>query len=287
MLEMPEIESLRRLLAGRIIGRTITRIDIVAISALKTVDPGPQALCQEPIRAVERYGKFLDVDAGVAHLVIHLARAGWLRWSQELPRTPPRPGKGPLAARVHLDDGSGFDLTEAGTQKKLAIHIVSDPQLIDQVRTLGPDPAAESFDRAQLSAVLHSAGRAHLKGVLRDQRMLAGIGNAYSDEILHAAKLSPFKSANSLTPDEIDELFTAIKAVLADALRRCEGVAASDLRTERKVAMAVHGRTGRPCPVCGDTICQVCYADLSLQYCPTCQTGGTKLKDRRMSRLLK
>jgi formamidopyrimidine-DNA glycosylase len=287
MPEMPEVESLRRFLAQRVIGRAITRIDIVAINALKTFDPSPETLYGLSVRAVGRHGKFLDIDAGQAHLVIHLARAGWLRWSDDLPAIPPRPGKGPLAARIHLDDGSGFDLTEAGTQKRLAIHVVSDPQQVGGIRTLGPDPTEDSFGRDELHGVLDSAGRARLKGVLRDQHVLAGIGNAYSDEILHAAKLSPFKAADSLTSDEFEALFTAIKGRLAEAVDRAQGLAAKDLKKEKKVAMRVHGRTGRPCPVCGDTILEVSYADWSMQYCPTCQTGGKPLADRRMSRLLK
>ncbi len=287
MPEMPEVESLRRFLSDRMAGRAITRVDVVAINALKTFDPSPEALYGLPVRAVDRHGKFLDIDAGWAHLVVHLARAGWLRWSDDLPAIAPRPGKGPLAARVHLDDGSGFDLTEAGTQKKLAIHVVADPRDIDQVRTLGPDPTSEAFGREELVAVLDGAGRARLKGVLRDQHVLAGIGNAYSDEILHAAKLSPFKAADSLDDDETDALLAAIKSQLAEAVDRAQGLGAKDLKKEKKVAMRVHGRAGRPCPVCGDTVLEVCYADWSLQYCPTCQTGGRPLADRRMSRLLK
>lgn len=284
---MPEVESLRRFLADRMVGRTISRIDVVAINALKTVDPSPETLYALPVRAVDRHGKFLDIDAGRAHLVIHLARAGWLRWSEELPAIAPRPGRGPLAARIHLDDGSGFDLTEAGTQKKLAIHVVADPRQVDRIRTLGPDPTGDSFGREDLRSILDGAGRARLKGVLRDQHVLAGIGNAYSDEILHAARLSPFKAADSLGPDEFEALFSAIKGELAGAVDRAQGLAAKDLKKEKKIALRVHGRAGRPCPVCGDTILEVSYADWSLQYCPTCQTGGKPLADRRMSRLLK
>lgn len=287
MPEMPEVESLRRRLTGAMVGRTITRIDIVAISALKTVDPPLEALHGRPVVAVNRLGKFLDIDVGSAHLVIHLARAGWLRWSDSLPEVRPRPGRGPLAARLHLDDGSGFDLTEAGTQKKLAIHVVTDPEQIDQVRTLGPDPTDETFGRDDLVAVLEAAGRARLKGVLRDQRVLAGIGNAYSDEILHAARLSPFKPADGLTGEEIDTLLAAIKGELADAVERAQHTSVKDLKKEKRTALRIHGRAGEPCPVCGDTILEVSYADWSMQYCPTCQTGGRPLADRRMSRLLR
>jgi formamidopyrimidine-DNA glycosylase len=287
MPEMPEVESLARFLTEKCVGHAIARIDLAAFSALKTYAPPLSALHGLEIESVTRHGKFLDLDAGGMHLVFHLARAGWLRWRESLPDTPLRPGKGPMALRVRLDDGSGFDLTEAGTQRKLAIYVVEDPQAIPMVATLGPDPLTEDFDQAALSALLQKAGRSQLKGVLKDQRVIAGIGNAYSDEILHAARLSPFKPASSLTPDELSTLFTALKAELTGAIARAEGLAAKDLKGEKKSGLRVHGRKGEACPVCGDTIAEVSFADSSLQYCPTCQTGGKKLADRRLSKLLK
>ncbi len=284
---MPEVESLARFLREACVGKVIARIDLAAFSALKTYDPPLSALFGLEIDGVERHGKFLDISASGLHLVFHLARAGWLRWKKEQPTAPPRPGKGPLALRLRLDDGSGFDLTEAGTQRKLAVHVVADPNDIPHVATLGPDPLSDDFDQAALAAVLQRAGRAQLKGVLKDQRVIAGIGNAYSDEILHVARMSPFKPASSLGPAELATLHTAIKDELAGAIQRAAGLAAADLKAEKKSGMRVHGRKGEPCPVCGDTIAEVSFADSSLQYCPTCQTGGKKLADRRLSRLLK
>ena len=234
-----------------------------------------------------RRGKFIDISAQGLHLVFHLARAGWLRWKEAQPDAPARPGKGPLALRLKLDDGSGFDLTEAGTQRKLAVYVVADPSSIPMVATLGPDPLADDFDQPALAALLARAGRSQLKGVLKDQRIIAGIGNAYSDEILHAARLSPFKPANSLDQTELGVLYGAIKDELAGAIQRAEGLAAKDLKGEKKSGLRVHGRKGEPCDVCGDTIAEVSFADSSLQYCPTCQTGGKKLADRRLSKLLK
>ena len=117
--------------------------------------------------------------------------------------------------------------------------------------------------------------------------MIAGIGNAYSDEILHAARMSPFKNSSKLTEDEIDRLYDAMQTTLRDAVERSRGLAAGDLKKEKKVGLRVHARTGQPCPVCGDTVREVSFADSSLQYCPTCQTGGQPLADRRLSRLLK
>ena len=285
--EMPEVESLRVFLTDKLVGRTITRIDVVAFSALKTYDPPPSALSGLEISGVARHGKFLDVCAQDLHLVFHLARAGWLRWKDTQPTAPPKAGRGPLSLRVHLGDGAGFDLTEAGTQRKLAVYVVHDPSAIPHVATLGPDPLAADFDEAALGDLLRQAGRAQLKGVLKDQRVIAGIGNAYSDEILHAARMSPFKPASSLSAVDLSTLYAAIRTELSGAIQRAEGLAAKDLKGEKKSGMRVHGRTGESCPVCGDTIAEVSFSDSSLQYCPTCQTGGKKLADRRMSRLLK
>ena len=278
---MPEVESLARFLTEKCVGHTIARIDLVAFSALKTYNPPLSALHGLEIESVTRRGKFLDISAQGLHLVFHLARAGWLRWRDSLPDAPPKPSRAPLALRVRLDDSSGFDLTEAGTQRKLAVYVVTDPMSIPMVSfaTLGT--------RQENAGLLAKAGRAQLKGVLKDQRTIAGIGNAYSDEILHAAKLSPFKPSNSLTEAELGTLFAAIKGELSDAIQRADGLAAKDLKGEKKSGLRVHGRTGEKCDVCGDTIAEVSFADSSLQYCPTCQTGGKKLADRRLSKLLK
>ena len=292
MPEMPEVEALRGLLAERCTGRAIAGVQLLAFSALKTVQPPLDALIGLEVSEVARHGKFLDIDAQGVHLVFHLARAGWLRWYDELPDKPRsgkplRPGKGPLALRVALSDGAGFDLTEAGTQKHLAIHVVDDPQQVPMIATLGPDPLDEAFTADAFDALLTEAGRAQLKGVLRDQRTLAGIGNAYSDEILHVAGLSPFQPASGLDRAQRDELLATIRQVLGDAIASSRGLAAKDLKDSKRAGMRVHGRTGEACPACGTTIAEVSFSDSSLQYCPGCQTGGRKLADRRMSRLLK
>jgi formamidopyrimidine-DNA glycosylase len=254
---------------------------------LKTYDPPVTALAGSELRTVTRHGKFLDLDISGQHLVIHLARAGWLQWREKLPAAPPRPGKGPLALRVHLDDGSGFDLTEAGTQKRLAVYVVRDPKEVPGIARLGVDPLDPAFTADTLARLLRDAGRQQVKGVLRDQAIIAGIGNAYSDEVLHAAKLSPFKPAANLAVAEVETLHAAIVETLRDAIERSQGVAAKGLKAEKKLGLRVHGRAGEPCPVCGDTVREVSFADRSLQYCPTCQTGGQVLADRRLSRLLK
>ncbi|PPH27597.1 DNA-formamidopyrimidine glycosylase family protein [Rathayibacter sp. AY1F9] len=286
MPELPEVQALALDLDARLGGRVLERLDVFAISALKTVAIPPSALSGETVHGVSRHGKFLDIAVGEAHVLLHLARAGWVRWRPERPTAPAKPGRGPLAARLVLDDGSGFDVTEAGTKKSLALSIVADPLDVPGVARLGPDPLDPEFTEEILGAILATAGRAQVKGVLRDQSRIAGIGNAYSDEILHVARRSPFKPA-ALNADELDRLYAALRYTLEEALARAEGLHAADLKREKKLGMRVHGRTGEACPVCGDTIRQVVFHDSTLQYCPTCQTDGRILADRLLSRLIR
>jgi len=292
MPELPEIEALAHFLREHAVGRAVTRVDVASLAALKTFDPPPHALHGRLVSGASRHGKFLDVDCEGLHLVVHLSRAGWLRWSDSLSQAPPRPGgKGPIALRVHLHPGEepsqarpGFDLTEAGTQKRLAVYITADPYTVPGIARLGLD--ALTLDQPALSALLD--GRTErLKTVLTDQTMIAGIGNAYSDEILHVAKLSPYATAGRLPDDALQRLADAIHTVLTEAVARSVGQAAARLKGEKRAGLRVHARTGLPCPVCGDTVREVSFADRSFQYCPTCQTGGKPLADRRFSRLLR
>ena len=285
MPELPEVEALADFLTQRAVGRVMATVWPVAVNVLKTYDPPPTALAGLELTAVTRRGKFLDLDVSGLHLVTHLARAGWLQWKERQPTAPPRPGKGPLALRVILDDGSGFDLTEAGTQKRLAVYVVRDPLEVPGIARLGIDPLDPDFSPATLANLLTK--RQQVKGVLTDQSVLAGVGNAYSDEALWAAKMSPFKPASNLTPTEIDGLYDALVGTLREASERARGLAAGSLKAEKKSGLSVHGRTGQACPRCGDTIREVSFATKSLQYCATCQTGGKPLADRRMSKLLK
>jgi formamidopyrimidine-DNA glycosylase len=282
------VEALALDLSGRLTDRAIVKVHVAAFSALKTFDPPLQALEGTLVDGVTRHGKFLDISASGLHLVLHLARAGWVRWRDEVPAVPPKPSnKSPLAVRVVLDDQAGLDITEAGTRKSLAMYVVREPAEVPGIASLGPDPLTEDFTIELFRAILTDAGRSQVKGVLRHQGTIAGIGNAYSDEILHAARMSPFKPANSLTDDDLHVLYDAVRVVLGEAVDRSRGLAAAELKGEKKSHLAVHGRTGEECPVCGDIVREVSFADSSLQYCPTCQTGGKPLADRRMSRLLK
>ncbi|WP_155369346.1 Fpg/Nei family DNA glycosylase [Catellatospora vulcania] len=284
MPELPEVEALAAYLRERAVGQRVERVDVSAISALKTFDPPLSATHGLTITGAGRHGKFLDIELGDLHLVIHLARAGWLHYRDALPDTLLKPGSGPIALRVRLADRSGFDLTEAGTRKKLSAYLVTDVNQVPGVARLGPD--ALGLDLAGLTELLRPLN-SQIKGVLRDQQVLSGIGNAYSDEILHVARISPFARADRLSPGQLENLYEAVQKVLKEALERSVGQKAATLKSEKRAGLRVHGRTGQPCPVCGDTVREVSFADSSLQYCPTCQTGGKPLADRRLSRLLR
>jgi formamidopyrimidine-DNA glycosylase len=287
MPEMPEVDALVSFLRERMVGGVVADLEVASISVLKTFDPPLTAYAGLAVSDVRRFGKFIDIDVDGVHLVIHLAKAGWVRWSDNLSQTRLKLGNGPIAMRVRLDLGggpsSGFDLTEAGTRKGLAVYAVRDPQEVPGLAALGPEPLTEEFRVAPLL----EGRRMQIKRLLRDQKVVAGIGNAYSDEILHAAKLSPFALASELGADEIDRLETAIQDVLSEAVAEAHGKAAAELKDNKRSRMRVHGRAGEACPVCGDTVAEVVFADSSLQYCPTCQTGGKSLKDRSTSKFLK
>ncbi|NKR30433.1 Fpg/Nei family DNA glycosylase [Rhodococcus hoagii] len=288
MPELPEVEALAQFLRDHAVGAVVGRVDVAALSVLKTFDPPITSLQGRNVTGADRFGKHLALDCDGLWLIAHLSRGGWLRWIDNPGSAPPKPGKGPLAVRVHFFTPDGetpaFDLTEAGTKKRLAVWVVTDPLLVPGIARLGPD--ALEVTRPQFGEIL-AGTTSRIKTALVDQSLLAGIGNAYSDEILHAARLSPFATTSKLAPDEVDRLFDAMRAELSDAVERSVGQEAARLKGEKRAGMTVHARTGMPCPVCGDTVREVAYAERSFQYCPTCQTGGKIRADRRMSRLLK
>ncbi|MFD7024853.1 Fpg/Nei family DNA glycosylase [Promicromonospora sukumoe] len=308
MPELPEVAALADFLRARTEGRTVSAVEVGSIAALKTFDPPPAALAGGQVVDVARHGKWLDLavspagpgagaDAVPLHLVFHLSRGGWVRWSDALSTKPVRPSLGGssrgavLALRVRLDDGSGFDLTEAGTRKRLAVHVVRDPADVEMIASLGVEPLAPEFTTEVLAGLLQAKNQ-QVKGLLRDQRAIAGIGNAYSDEILLVSRFSPYKLTGTFTPEETARLHQAIGDVLTEAIEAASGKPAKELKDAKRAGMRVHGRTGEPCPgwngvPCGDVVHKVSFADRSMQYCPTCQTGGKPLADRRMSRLLR
>ena len=291
MPEMPEVEALRSFLAERLTGATVVRAELAAFSALKTFATPLSALLGLEIDRVERRGKFLCLDAGGTWLAFHLARAGWLRWYDNPPATPARPGKGPLAFRLVAETDAagavGFDLTEAGTQKHLALYVTDNLGDVPGIARLGPDPLADDFTPDAFAAILAEHGRTQLKGLLKEQGVFAGIGNAYSDEILQAARLSPFKLAGSPTDAEVGALYTAVRGELTDAIARAVGRPPAELKDGKRTHLRVHGKKGEPCATCGTPIAEVSFADSFLNYCPGCQTGGKLLADRRLSKLLK
>ncbi|GFZ97946.1 Fpg/Nei family DNA glycosylase [Nesterenkonia alkaliphila] len=282
MPELPEVHALAIDLESRLKGRVVQRLDVLAFYALKTFDPPVTALAGQVVQRVDRHGKFLDLLIGGLHLTIHLSLAGWIRWRDKAPAGMPS-RKSPIAARLVLEGGTGLDITEAGTHKGLALHIVRNPSEVPGIAQLGPD--ALEIDEAGFAEILQAAGRAQLKGVLRKQSIIAGIGNAYSDEILHAAKMSPFRPAN-MGAEDTARLYAAMRQTLQEAIARAEGQPASELKKEKKTALRVHGRFGEPCPECGETIKQVVYSGSSFQYCPACQNEGKTFSDRGIDRLL-
>lgn len=288
MPELPEVEALAEFLREHAVGAVVGRVDVAALSVLKTFDPPITGLQGRDVTGAARFGKHLALDCSGLWLVTHLSRGGWLRWTDNPSAAPPKPGKGPLALRVHFFTPEGatpaFDLTEAGTKKRLAVWVVHDPQEVEGIARLGPDALAVT--EPEFAALL-STTSARIKNALVDQSLLAGVGNAYSDEILHTAKISPFATSRTLPEDQVHVLYDAMRSVLSDAVQRSLGQDAARLKGEKRSGMRVHARTGLPCPVCGDTVREVSFAEKSFQYCATCQTGGKVLADRRMSRLLK
>jgi formamidopyrimidine-DNA glycosylase len=287
MPELPEVAALVTQLDEELRGAVIARMDVPTFSALKTFDPPVSALGGLPIDGVRRIGKHIVIDVSGLHIVVHLMRAGWMSLRAIDPDQPTKRGKGPLAVRIVLAEGQALDITDASTQKKVAVHVVRDVDDVPSIARLGPDPLTDDVTLANFAALLDAAGRTQIKRVLRDQSVLAGIGNAYSDEILHAAKLSPFAAASGLDEAERQRLYDAMLSTLTEAVDRARGVKAGALKDDKRTHMNVHGRTGESCPECGDVIREVVYSDSSLQYCATCQTGGKPLKDRSTSKFLK
>jgi formamidopyrimidine-DNA glycosylase len=285
MPELPEVEALCRSFDARLRGRVIEKVNVRSVAVLKTFDPPVTALEGLAFAGCERRGKFIDLQAPPLHLVVHLARGGWIRL-RDTP-TNARPSlRGPLAMIVTLADGGSLEITEHGTDKRLAVSVVRGPADVPGLGRLGIDALDPELTAARLGTLFEEQ-RGTLKSVLADQSVIAGIGNAYSDEILHAAQLSPFRHADALSSDELERLATATRDVLTAAVTLAVESDPSALKDGKRASMRVHGRTGLPCPVCGDTVREVSLASRSFQYCPGCQTGGRVFADRRLSRLLR
>ena len=292
MPELPEVQVLAEILDRRLRGRRVAAFTVPSIAALKTYDPPAAALAGREIIGVRRHGKFLDIEAADTagggaplHLIAHLSRAGWVRWRQRAADAR-LVQRGPLAARLRFEDGAALDITEMGTEKRVALHVVRDPAEVAGVGRLGVDALDERLDLERLRGLLR-ARPGTLKAALSDQGVIAGVGNAYSDEILHAAHLSPFARDDHLDDDALARLLAALRETLGSALEQARGLDIDGLKEGKRSGMRVHGRAGEPCPVCGETVREVSLASRSFQYCPGCQTGGRVYADRRLSRLLR
>jgi formamidopyrimidine-DNA glycosylase len=290
--ELPEVQALAEILDRRLRGRRIQGLAMASIAALKTYEPPVAALAGREVIGVCRHGKFLDIEAEDAavggptlHLIVHLSRAGWVRW-RERTSDDRLAQRGPLAARLRFEDGAALDITEMGTEKRVALHVVRYPAEVAGVGRLGMDALDERLDLERLRELLR-ARPGTVKAALSDQSLIAGVGNAYSDEILHAARLSPFARGDRLDDAALARLLTALRETLGSALEQARGLDIGALKEGKRSAMRVHGRTGEPCPICGETVCEVSLASRSFQYCPGCQTGGRVYADRRMSRLMR
>jgi formamidopyrimidine-DNA glycosylase len=275
MPELPEMEAWRRQLADPVSAFPIAKAGPAHIATLKTFEPPLDALEGRRLRGAERRGKRLlfPTDDGELVLLIHLMTSGRLKFLQAGDKSPKTP-----AFALEFAGGSKLILTENAKRKRAGVWLLTPEQADAELEHLGPE--ALGVDAAQLCAILHGDSR-RLHSLLRDQKALAGIGRAWANEILHRAKLSPYALSTDLSNEEVARLAAAINDELARGLELRER-GASDEKTYR-----IHRKLGEPCFVCGTSLAQVDFEEHTIFYCPTCQTGGRVLKDRRLSRLLR
>jgi formamidopyrimidine-DNA glycosylase len=293
--ELPELEVTKDRLRLTLAGRVTTAAMVRSPVALKTVSPPLESLAGRHIRSVSRLGKVIciafDGSAGSPspqsttssfplstsplYLCIHLMLSGRFAFG---------PARAPLN-RLHLDRGEDLRVIEDTTHHRLSVYVVTDPHAVDVVSRLGPDPLGPEFTLARLKQALARRSRT-LKRFLTDQSAIAGIGNCFSDEILFEARLSPFALSTAIKPEATIRLYTATKKILQDAILHLRAL---DRLPERKdrTFLRVHDRLGQPCPVCSTPVKRVSFQESTLYYCPTCQTGGRELADRRFSKFLK
>ena len=283
MPELPDVSVYIESLAPRIVGERLERVRLASPFLLRTVEPPLAELFGRRVHALRRLGKRIVIELdGDLFLVIHLMIAGRLRWR---PSGTKVPGKLGLAA---FDFSSGtLLLTEASSRKRAALHVVRGEAALAALDPGGLEPLDADLASFR-AAVLRE--RHTLKRTLTDPRILSGIGNAYSDEILHAARLSPVKLTQQLSDEEMTRLHAAIRSTLLEFTARIRsevGDGFPEKVTAFRDDMAVHGRYGHPCPVCGTPVQRIVHAENETNYCPTCQTGGKLLADRALSRLLR
>lgn len=289
MPESPEVQALVEELGSKLTGRAVSDVDVLEFRVTKTRARPPSSLVGERVTSAKRHGKLVDLELeGSHHLVVSLGRHGWARWrdgdaddtvgydAAVTGAADADAGPAPALVTVEFDDGSALEFTDAGGWVSLGFWVVDDPIEVPAVAKLGPDPADPTFSRADFDAAVIGR-RKQVKAVLQEQESLAGIGNAYSDEILHAAKISPVAHAAALTEAELDRLFDATVGTITSAIDARRGIPIDQLKATKVAAMQAHGRAGETCPVCGDTIRDFSFASTTAQYCPTCQTGGAEL----------
>jgi formamidopyrimidine-DNA glycosylase len=283
MPELPDITVYIDALEARVLQRRLTRIELRSPFVLRTVEPAPAAIENREVRTLRRIGKriALGFDNDL-WLVIHLMIAGRLQWADS-----PKPSRAKIILAVFHFDHGALTFTEAGSKKRASLHIVRGARALEELNPNGLEIL--ECDLAQFADRLTSRNHT-LKRALTDPRLFSGIGNAYSDEILHQARLSPIQLTQKLDASEIGRLFESCVSVLTDwtaLLREQSGGEFPRKVTAFRPEMAVHGRYGKPCPVCETTVQRIRYADNELNYCPRCQTKGRVLADRSLSRLLK
>jgi len=279
--ELPELEVTRDRLWLALAGRVVTGVVVRSPVALKTVAPPLDALAGKQVRTVSRQGKVMVIGFDDSlFLCIHLMLSGRFAFA-----STHAPVNRLHALVLHLDRDEDLRVIEDTTHHRLSVYVVSDPQQVDAVARLGPDPLGSEFTLACLRSALVRRNRT-LKRFLTDQSAIAGIGNCFSDEILFESRPSPFALSTAIKPEETIRLYTATRKVLQDAILQLRALNRLPERKDRTF-LRVHGRFGLPCPVCSTPVKRVSYQESTLYYCPTCQTGGRELADRRLSRLLK
>jgi formamidopyrimidine-DNA glycosylase len=289
MPELPDITAYLEALDSRISGRTLTRMDIAGVSLLRTAEPSPTACVGHKVTALRRIGKRIAIgfDNDI-WMVLHLMIAGRLHWydAKAAAKKPPK-ADGRRTLAVFSFDSGDLALTEAGTRKRASLHMVEGLAALAALDPGGIDVMTASLE--DFSRVLTLSNHT-MKRSLTDPHLFSGIGNAYSDEILHRAKLSPVLLTSRITPEEIARLYKAVRESLTEwieILRKEAGGKFPEKVTAFRKEMAVHGRYGLPCPVCGTKVQRIRYASNETNYCPQCQTGGRLLADRALSRLLR
>ena len=277
MPESPEVQALVEDFDARITGREIRDVDVAEFRVSKTRGRPPSSLVGERVTGAARHGKHVDISVGDSqHLVVSLGRHGWARYTGAGSAVAADGDAPPTLIAFTFDNGDVVEFTDAGEWLSLGVWVVNDPTEVPAIAKLGPDPAGAEFTRADFDRMV-GGRRKQVKAVLQEQESLAGIGNAYSDEILHAAKISPVAHAATLTSAELDRLFDATVRTLTAAIDARRGIPISELKAAKVAAMRVHGKAGEDCPVCGGTILDFSFSSTTAQYCPTCQTGGTVL----------